>query len=61
MKMTEMSTAQLEAELQKADDQILQLKRRKANEEGPLLSALRMRRSHLLAELANRLPALAAA
>jgi hypothetical protein len=54
MKLTELSCQKLDAEQQKADQQILQLKAQKAPEDGPLLAALRVRRSEILGEIARR-------
>ncbi|MBP6924490.1 MAG: hypothetical protein KBC62_03685 [Candidatus Pacebacteria bacterium] len=54
MKLTEMSVAALRFEQQEADRKILELKRRNANEDGPLLATLRIRRSQIIVEIGRR-------
>ena len=54
MKLTEMGVAALRFEQQEADRKILELKRRNANEDGPLLATLRIRRSQIIVEIGRR-------
>lgn len=54
MKLTQLSNQTLEEEQQKTNEQILQLKAQNAPEDGPLLAALRVRRSEIIAEIARR-------
>ena len=61
MKLTDLSTEALETEQQKTDGQILRLKAQNASEDGPLLSAIRVRRSEIVGEIARRSQMLQAA
>lgn len=60
-KLRQMSIAELEAEEQKTNREILLLKAQEADEEGPLLAALRARRSEIVSEKNGRTPVLLAA